>query len=207
MHPHFLDFVWLLLVLLIRHVSRFTWSPEETSTCLGPIQPRSVNIGHADWREVWKRLIWRLCLFPLRVVSDNFSCGYDWTKLIDTLHVNLYASLQVFWEPLVCSSLMFVGARNVLYRPFQWIAVVLASTVVLGIGPRRDAWPYFCPFEAFACFEMGPPLCREEGSDYYWSLPFYWGVNLLALTHSFTHSLSLQPQVITSYNPCISPVN
>jgi hypothetical protein len=29
---------------------------------------------------------------------------------------------------------------------------------------------------------MGTPLRREEGSDYYWSLPLYWGVILLALT-------------------------
>jgi hypothetical protein len=30
------------------------------------------------------------------------------------------------------------------------------------------------------------------GSDYYWSLPLYWGVNLLALsfTPSLTHSLT-----------------
>jgi hypothetical protein len=35
------------------------------------------------------------------------------------------------------------------------------------------------------CFEMGPPLRREEGSDYYWSLPLYWGVTRAA-THSLT---------------------
>jgi hypothetical protein len=30
---------------------------------------------------------------------------------------------------------------------------------------------------------MGPPFRREVGSDY-WSLPLYWGVILLVLTHS-----------------------
>jgi hypothetical protein len=29
--------------------------------------------------------------------------------------------------------------------------------------------------KTFTCFEMGPPLRREEGSDWYWSLPLYWG--------------------------------
>jgi hypothetical protein len=53
--------------------------------------------------------------------------------------------------------------------------------------PRRDAWPYFCSFQTFTCFEMGPPRRREEGSDYYWSLPVYWGVTVLGLT--LTHSL------------------
>lgn len=29
-------------------------------------------------------------------------------------------------------------------------------------------------FPRLTYFEMGPPLPREEGSERYWSLPFYW---------------------------------
>jgi hypothetical protein len=29
--------------------------------------------------------------------------------------------------------------------------------------------------KTFMCFEMGPPLRREEGSDYYWLLPLWRG--------------------------------
>jgi hypothetical protein len=38
---------------------------------------------------------------------------------------------------------------------------------------------------------MESPIRREHVSDYYWSLPFYWEVTLLALIlfHSFGHSL------------------
>jgi hypothetical protein len=47
----------------------------------------------------------------------------------------------------------------------------------------RAPWPYFCFFQTFTCFELGPPLRREERSLYNWSLPSAaeW---LLALTHS-----------------------
>jgi hypothetical protein len=73
------------------------------------------------------------------------------------------------------------------------LLLALASIVALGFGPRRDSWPYFCPFRTFTCFEMGPPLRREEGSDY------YWGVTLLALSNSVTVTQSLStPQTLES---------
>jgi hypothetical protein len=34
---------------------------------------------------------------------------------------------------------------------------------------------------------MGPPLRREEGSEYYWSITLCWGVILLALTLTHSH--------------------
>jgi hypothetical protein len=76
------------------------------------------------------------------------------------------------------------------------LLLVLASTVVLDFGPLRDPWPCSCSFHTSTCFEMGPPLRWEEGSDgsdYCWSLILYLGVTLLALTlmHSFKHSLLL----------------
>jgi hypothetical protein len=39
--------------------------------------------------------------------------------------------------------------------------------------------------KTFTCFEMGPPLRREEECDYCWSLPLYWGVTLLAFTLTY----------------------
>jgi hypothetical protein len=35
----------------------------------------------------------------------------------------------------------------------------------------------FLFFRDFKCFEMGPSLLQEDGSDYYWSLPLYWGTD------------------------------
>jgi hypothetical protein len=55
------------------------------------------------------------------------------------------------------------------------LLLALASTVILGFQSRRDPWPYFS-------FE------REEGSDYYWSLPLYWGGG-----DSSRHSLTNSP--------------
>jgi hypothetical protein len=50
-------------------------------------------------------------------------------------------------------------------------------------GPRQDLWLYFCLFKTSMCFEIGSPLRREEGSDYYPSV--------MATDFSGTHSLSL----------------
>jgi hypothetical protein len=50
------------------------------------------------------------------------------------------------------------------------LLLVLASTVVLGIGTH---YRIYFSFQTFAYFEMGHPLRREKGSDSYWSLPFY----------------------------------
>jgi hypothetical protein len=63
---------------------------------------------------------------------------------------------------------------------FSKLLLAVTSTTVPGFGPSRDPWPYFCSFHIFTCFEKGPPLRREEGSDSYWSLSFYWAVTRLA---------------------------
>jgi hypothetical protein len=41
------------------------------------------------------------------------------------------------------------------------LLLALASTAVLGVGPPRDPWLYFCSFQTFTCFEMRHPLWRE----------------------------------------------
>jgi hypothetical protein len=58
-------------------------------------------------------------------------------------------------------------------NPSTTLLLVLASRVVLRIRPRRDPWPYFVLSKTFTCFEMGPPLQWEEGSDYYRSHPLF----------------------------------
>jgi hypothetical protein len=80
-------------------------------------------------------------------------------------------ALGAFRPPLVQSSQLLLAP---------------ASTVALGIGPRRDPWLHFCSFQTFGCFESGPPLRGEKWSDYCWSLHSSeeW---LLALT--LIHSL------------------
>jgi hypothetical protein len=70
------------------------------------------------------------------------------------------------------------------------------ATVIIGVGPRRDRWPYFYTFQTFTCLKMGPPIRRNEGSNYHsrssgeW---FYWLSFIHSLTHSLIQSLSLQP--------------
>jgi hypothetical protein len=61
---------------------------------------------------------------------------------------------------------------------------------------RGSPWAYFCSFQTITCFEMGPPLRREEGSDCNWSLLFYWRATLLALT--LTHSTLIRFEWLTS---------
>jgi hypothetical protein len=40
---------------------------------------------------------------------------------------------------------------GVLLVQFRKLLMTLASTVVLGIGPRRDPWQYFCFFQSSVC--------------------------------------------------------
>jgi hypothetical protein len=60
---------------------------------------------------------------------------------------------------------------------------------VLVSGPVGPHDHIFVLCKTFTCFEMGPPLRREAGSDYYWSLPLHWGWLERALTHSLTDPL------------------
>jgi hypothetical protein len=69
------------------------------------------------------------------------------------------------------------------------LLLALASTVVLGFEAHRDPWPHFCSFQIFTCFEMGPPLWREEVYDYYWSFLSLLGSDCAA-SHSLTHSIN-----------------
>jgi hypothetical protein len=55
------------------------------------------------------------------------------------------------------------------------LLVVLASTVNLVFESHRNPWPYFSSFQTFTSFEKVPPLRGQEGSDYHWRLPLYWG--------------------------------
>jgi hypothetical protein len=76
------------------------------------------------------------------------------------------------------------------------LLLVLASVIVLGLGPHRCPRSYFCSFQTFAFFFFNVasssatgglwPLLIDSavlGSDPCWSSP--------SLTHSLTHSLTL----------------
>jgi hypothetical protein len=47
---------------------------------------------------------------------------------------------------------------------------ILFIFLTLNFEPHYD-----CSLQIFRRFETGPPLDQDGGSDYYWSLPFYWG--------------------------------
>jgi hypothetical protein len=100
-----------------------------------------------------------------------------------------------------------------------------ASTVIPGFEPHEDPWPNLCSSQdrldlwnvkcmyvcmyvcMFMCFEKGPLLWQEEGSDYYWSRLLYRRVTLLALTltYSVTLSHSNDPSLVTdSLTDCLT---
>jgi hypothetical protein len=64
---------------------------------------------------------------------------------------------------------------------FCWASPTQSFMVSCPVGAHDRI---FVLSKTFKRFEMGPPLRRKEGSDYYWSLPLYWG-------DSYTHSLTL----------------
>jgi hypothetical protein len=68
----------------------------------------------------------------------------------------------------------------------NWLSPTQSLLVAAPSGPMA----ILCFFQTFTCFEMGSPLGREEGSDGCWSLPVYWGMTLMTLTHSLTHSVA-----------------
>jgi hypothetical protein len=45
--------------------------------------------------------------------------------------------------------------RSKYYLQSSKLLQALDSTVVHGIVPRREPWPFFCSFQTFTCFEMG----------------------------------------------------
>jgi hypothetical protein len=55
------------------------------------------------------------------------------------------------------------------------LLLVLSSQFFLVSGSVGTQEFIFVLSKTFTRFEIGPPLQREEESDYYWSLPLYWG--------------------------------
>jgi hypothetical protein len=86
----------------------------------------------------------------------------------------------------------FVCIVIVLKTPVQSNKLLLAlgHIVVLCFMTQSDSWPYCCSFQAFTCFEIGPPLRQEEGSDCYWVSPLYRTVTLPPLSLNLTHCLT-----------------
>jgi hypothetical protein len=64
------------------------------------------------------------------------------------------------------------------------LLLAFASTIT---RPR----PYFCSFRTLSYFEMWHSLRPEGGSDYYRSLPLYWGVTSLAVTLTYSLPVTL----------------
>jgi hypothetical protein len=85
--------------------------------------------------------------------------------------------------PAWITSLYFFTSQEILNSCSSWLLLVVASTA-LGFGARRNPSSYFYSFKTFACYvEIGPPLRREVGSNYCWSVLLYWRLAMLALTH------------------------
>jgi hypothetical protein len=70
------------------------------------------------------------------------------------------------------------------------LLLVLDSTVILGFELRPDPWPYFCSFQTFECFEMGPHFRREDGVWPMLVTPRLLGSDSAGVhSHSLTYSL------------------
>jgi hypothetical protein len=90
--------------------------------------------------------------FPISSWSAEWISQVSWPWLI---------SLPWIWV-LMC---IRHSNRNRPVSSTVWpskMLLALASTVVLGLGPRRDPWPYFRFFQTFTCFGIGPPSTRGE---------------------------------------------
>jgi hypothetical protein len=94
------------------------------------------------------------------------------------------------WNSSFFSSLLLLSELSILLS-------ALASIVLLGLGSGRDPGPYFY-FQDFRCFEIGPPLQREQRYDRYWLLAALLGA-ARAGTHSQTGPL-LHTHIHTSIN-------
>jgi hypothetical protein len=57
------------------------------------------------------------------------------------------------------------------------------AQLILVSGPVGIHTRIFVLSQTFKCFETESPLRRQERSDYYWSLPLYWGLLGRSLTH------------------------
>lgn len=69
------------------------------------------------------------------------------------------------------------------------LLLAATGTVNLGFGSHKFS---FFP-RLLTCFTMRPPLRRTEGSDYYWSLPIYYGRKRLYRS-DFTSSSSTEEE-------------
>jgi hypothetical protein len=87
-----------------------------------------------------------------------------------------------FFPRLICSE---IGPRSVgrlhccWFSPAQYLVSIPVKT--------HD---HIFLFKTNTFCETGPPVQREDGSDYYWSLPLYWGRlegSLNSLTRPLLH--------------------
>jgi hypothetical protein len=88
------------------------------------------------------------------------------------MSVNSHNRSRVHTAVLTCW--VTVGPLN-----FRWSSPAQYFLVSGVIGIHNQDFLSFIS----TCLEVRPPLQREDGSDYYWSLPLYWEWLKVALTH------------------------
>jgi hypothetical protein len=121
-------------------------------------------------------------------------CGtaFLWVKLRPEQHV-MYVTVCVYLH-VTDSQFNWLACFGQSIQSVGWsskLLLALANALNFCFGSRWDPWPCFCS-KTCTCFEMGPPLRREEGSNYYWSLPLYWSeLSEHSLTVALLHTNTL----------------
>jgi hypothetical protein len=70
-------------------------------------------------------------------------CARPWLQSLRCLHVILLLKVTTRYVTLFTKRM-----SHTFTHPIQSskLLLVLISTIILGFGPRRDSWPYFCSF-------------------------------------------------------------
>jgi hypothetical protein len=138
------------------------------------------------------------------LIQCYYNLHYTVTHTYTSVHSHVFSAAA--WERLPTTNVPLpLGSRTVLGLGYQlltatarnnWTAaqsskllLALVSTVVLGFGPSRDPWPYFCSFQTFM-FWNGAFFSKRGGVWLLLLTSIYRGVTVGARSRFTAHQLS-----------------
>jgi hypothetical protein len=102
-------------------------------------------------------------------LSDLVADREAWRTVVNEAktHQGLKSQLKKKKKKKKCNGIMTIG------RSGKLLPVSTAQSILVS-DPVGTNYHIFLS-RTFTWLEMGPPFRREEGPDYYGSLPLYWG--------------------------------
>jgi hypothetical protein len=105
--------------------------------------------------------------YRLATILQHSTLNCNWLVSVGSVNCCWPSPSKLFLVPSPAGPMtIFYSLRNLTNCRLltHWLPVkssrllmVLASTVILCFWLRREPWPYFCSFQIYTCFEMGPP--------------------------------------------------